>query len=306
MKLLGKYKNGNYNVRIYDNGTKIRYNNLDNLTADFPECIDLNISNRCSHGCSYCYQNCTPNGQIADSKFLEKLAFQFHPFTEIACNINDFNLKEIETFLKICQERNVIVNITINQDEFIKHKKEIIDIINSEKPLFRGVGISLVSGIDSIYNDIKNLNNVVLHTIAGIFDYNDYQKLFDKNLKVLILGYKNKGRGIKYKVNFSSTVDYKIKSIQDNLKELVKHFKVISFDNLAIDQLKLKESEIVDNWEEFYMGDDGQYTFYIDAVKQMYYKSSLELKGFPCENLTIDQMFKHVQSLNNYIKYLES
>ena len=43
-KLLSKYRNGNYNVAIFDDGTKIRYNNLDCLVLEFVESMDMKIS----------------------------------------------------------------------------------------------------------------------------------------------------------------------------------------------------------------------------------------------------------------------
>lgn len=41
MKLIGRYKNGNYTVSIFDDGTKIRQNNLDTLEPDTIESMDL-------------------------------------------------------------------------------------------------------------------------------------------------------------------------------------------------------------------------------------------------------------------------
>lgn len=46
-KLLSKYRNGNYNVMIFEDGTKIRYNDLDCLIPEFPESMDMKISNFC-------------------------------------------------------------------------------------------------------------------------------------------------------------------------------------------------------------------------------------------------------------------
>ena len=40
MKQLAHYKNGNYFVTIFDDGTKIRENDLDFFEADYPESID--------------------------------------------------------------------------------------------------------------------------------------------------------------------------------------------------------------------------------------------------------------------------
>lgn len=53
-KLLGEYRNGNYNVRIYSDGTKVRYNNLDTLEPDTVESFDLKITNQCDRMCRFC------------------------------------------------------------------------------------------------------------------------------------------------------------------------------------------------------------------------------------------------------------
>lgn len=68
MKLLAKYKNGNYTVRLFDDGTKIRMNDLDNLTPDFAESMDVTITEKCNGGCEYCFDGdievSTPNGKV--------------------------------------------------------------------------------------------------------------------------------------------------------------------------------------------------------------------------------------------------
>lgn len=46
------------------------------------------------------------------------------------------------------------------------------------------------------------------------------------------------------------------------------------------------------------MGDDGQYTFYIDAVNEKFYQSSLETNGFSCDNKTVDEMFDFIRNIN--------
>ena len=53
-------------------------------------------------------------------------------------------------------------------------------------------------------------------------------------------------------------------------------------------------------WEEFYMGNDGNYTFYIDMVKGEFAKNSISKERFPIGNKTIDEMFHFI--LNKYNK----
>ena len=52
-------------------------------------------------------------------------------------------------------------------------------------------------------------------------------------------------------------------------------FKTLAFDNLAIKQLEL---DVKNKYKDLYQGDDGKFSFYIDAVKEVFAKSSLEEK----------------------------
>lgn len=45
--LLAKYRNGNYNVMLFEDGTKIRFNDKDCLIPEFVESMDMKISNYC-------------------------------------------------------------------------------------------------------------------------------------------------------------------------------------------------------------------------------------------------------------------
>ena len=43
-RLLSEYINGNYKVKIYSDGTKVRYSNEDEFHPIFPESINLKIT----------------------------------------------------------------------------------------------------------------------------------------------------------------------------------------------------------------------------------------------------------------------
>ena len=76
------------------------------------------------------------------------------------------------------------------------------------------------------------------------------------------------------------------------LPRLLKEMNVVSFDNLALKQLEVKDVlfKDKDNWDEFYMGNDGEYTFYIDAVNKTYSRSSTEKKiaRYPIKSSVIE------------------
>lgn len=72
-----------------------------------------------------------------------------------------------------------------------------------------------------------------------------------------------------------------IDEIRDILPTLFTKCKVVSFDNLSIEHLKVREIIGEEKWKDFYMGGDGQYTMYVDLVKNECAKSSTSLERFP-------------------------
>lgn len=77
--------------------------------------------------------------------------------------------------------------------------------------------------------------------------------------------------------------------------EIIFTFVLVSFDNLAIEQLDVKRLMSDDEWKEFYMGDDGKYTFYIDMVEGTYGKNSLATERYPLED-DIVTMFEKIRT----------
>ena len=122
------YKNGNYNVHIdLDNGTKIRENNLDFFKPDYPESMDIKITNMCDMGCAFCHENSTEygeHGDIMNLKFIDSL----QPYTELAIGGgNPLAHPDLLPFLKKCKELKLIPSMTVNQIHFHQN----IDFIRS-------------------------------------------------------------------------------------------------------------------------------------------------------------------------------
>jgi len=113
MKTLGVYKNGNYNVRLLADGTKIRETNEDEFIPAFAENCDCKITDKCDGGCPFCYEGCTPNGKhgdILNYKFLDTL----HPYTELAINGNDMSHPDLIPLLEKLKEKKVVANMTVS------------------------------------------------------------------------------------------------------------------------------------------------------------------------------------------------
>ena len=290
MKTLGVYKNGNYRVIIMDDGTKIRETNEDEFIPSFAENCDVKITDKCDGGCPFCYEGCTPNGKhgdILNYKFLETL----HPYTELALNGNDMSHPDLIPFLEKLKEKKVIANMTVIQIHFERHHGMINDLI--EKGLIYGLGVSLNKPTKEFIELIKQYPNAVIHVINGILSESDVDMLSDNNLKILILGYKQLRRGVDWYDKDHENIIVRQNWLKENLEDMLSHFKVISFDNLAIEQLDVKRLMNDEEWDEFYMGDDGFFTFYLDLVEGTFGRNSLATDRHPIMD-SIDDMFQKI------------
>lgn len=189
--LLHLYQNGNYDVKIYSDGTKVRTTEDDEFIAQFPENIDCKITNKCDMGCAFCHENS------------------------------------------------------------------------------------------------------VIHTIAGI---HNLEPLVSKELKVLILGYKSIRRGKDFINCHGMTIRKKIAELEAKIPEYLESFKVLSFDNLALEQLNIKKYVSPEDWKAHYMGDDGSFTMYIDLVKEEFAKNSTSVNRYNLND------YKSIEEIFNKIK----
>lgn len=292
--VLGTYQNGNYYVTLFSDGTKVRFNKENHMRADRPESIDINISNKCDNGCAFCYQRCIPDGAIAN--FASPLFDSIPPYTEIALNGNGiFDDLDFDKFLIRMAYRKVICNMTVHALDLVNHYTQILNW--ACHGWIHGLGVSVNQPIgDEFISYLTYLNSfscVVVHVIAGIVPWETLVKLSNNGLKLLILGYKDYGRGITYLENHSD-VRANINKLKDKIGYLYKHFKVVSFDNLALEQLDIRSTVDEDTWNSSYFGEDGTATFYLDMVEYTYAKNSVSLRH-PIDEDNIISLFKKVR-----------
>lgn len=271
-----KYRNGNVNVSIDTNtGTKIRDWEGSQL-VEFPESLDVKITNYCDLGCPYCHEMSDKRGEHSN---LDEL------FSKISClpkgielaigGGNPLSHPELPGFLRRCKSHGYISNITINQ----KHLEDsnyfymIRDLLRRE--LVTGLGISFDknTSTENIGYLQKYTDNIVIHVICGVHNIMDIHKLYDLQYKkILVLGYKSVGRGKEYEIN--NDVKLVIDEWYKKINEVISEVDCISFDNLSIDQLKVKRLFTDDKWRELYQGDDFTISMYVDAVNKEFAPTS--------------------------------
>lgn len=295
-----KYHNGNYDVFInLENGTKVRKNDLDNLTPEFPESFDYKITNKCHHNCPMCHENSNPSGvhgNIMNDKFIETL----HPYTELAIGGgNPLEHPDLEMFLRKCKSLKLIPSMTVHQDDFMNNL-EFLRMLRDEE-LIWGIGVSVSYVTDELIEALHEFPNAVCHIIAGIATETVINKLAHNNLKVLILGYKIFRRGEALYEKDSTNIDFLIQYMYDILPDMVNNgwFNTVSFDNLAIEQLNPGRLLTKEQYDEFYMGDDGNFTLFVDSVNKNFGVSSTAKERFPIAD-NIIEMFNKVREVSGH------
>lgn len=303
MNPIVRYKNGNYTVTIdLRTGTKIRENNLDYFHADFPESMDIKITNRCHNGCVMCHEHSTCNGKHGDimsKSFIDKL----HPYTELAVGGgNPLEHPDLEAFLRKLKSLKMIPSMTIRQNDFMDNIDYIRKLVDEK--LIYGIGISLVNPDDEFIEAVKQFKNAVIHVINGIVKVCELEHLANNGLKILILGYKEFRKGAEFYADDNNRK--KIESLKSdlygNLSVIVEHnwFDVVSFDNLAIKQLEPQRLMNKSTWNEMYMGDDGidgemtSASMFVDMVEGNFAKNSCSAERYPLMD-NIEDMFNYLR-----------
>lgn len=264
MKKIADYINGNAHIVMYEDGTRIMETDDVGFNFKYPTNNDVTITHKCSQGCPYCYLGCTPEGKHADlsAKFLDTI----NAGAELAINLNDMDHPQLDEFLERMKSQGVFVNGTVNQAQFMVNYERLKRLCREK--LLWGVGVSLREPDDEFISKIQEFPNAVIHVINGILKPDDIEKLRDRGLKLLILGYKDLNRGVSYREENSGTVSLRQRYLKDVLASMVSHFACISFDNLAIEQLNVRETlkDFIADWDEVYQGDEGSSTFAVDLV----------------------------------------
>ena len=267
------YKNGNASIKLEADGT--RYVECEgNLKLDYPLNIDVRLSRRCSFGksptgksvCHFCHESATTDGKdatFADIDNAMKFLADLPLGTEIAVGVNEFTA-QVGYFLKRCYELGFVANVTVNQGHISKYYHQILTEVQCDR--IKGLGISYRSHAKDIPAHLLDYQNTVVHVIAGIDSIEEIKKLALKGVhKILVLGEKDFGFN-EGKVKLKSASH---RQWYKQIHELFKLFDVVSFDNLALQQLNVKR--FVKDWETMYQH---EFSFYVNVVDGTFSPSS--------------------------------
>ena len=269
--LLAKYKNGNATVQLLQDGTRIIEYDGD-LDLEYPLNVDVRVSSKCTFGmnpktgkavCSFCHESATTDGSGGLVFDLGERLEELPVGTEIAIGANQIDWSFTALLSRL---RGRVLNLTVNQGHLSRELLKLKMLI--EHNYIRGLGVSYRPEMAPIPQEILDYPNTVVHVIAGIDDIHEVERLASIGVKkLLVLGEKDFGFN-QGKVDLQS---HKHRFWQMYLHRLFDLFEVVSFDNLAAEQLRVARFVPQNHWDEIYQG---EHSMYINAVDGTYSRSS--------------------------------
>lgn len=296
------YINGNYAViELPGGGRKKRaLRSNENLMPEFPDSIDLKITNSCSHGCPYCHENSVPGGKSFNlRRTISVLSTLPSAPIEIAIgggNVFDCS-KDLYELLVWMNSYGFRPRITISYKDYLKRE----DLFNTPRwetrddldfKIIKQVGHFGVS-LDRFIPEINtNYSDCVWHVVIGVIPISDMTSILEYPgpLKILILGFKQFGRAM----------NQEIKHL-DSWRSLIKDYiqgggipgKTLGFDNLALEQLGIREYISDRDWETLWFGPEFSTSMYIDAVEETFAPTSRSRDRISWNDATLLGYFKN-------------
>lgn len=285
------YTNGNATIQIQNDGTRI-IEYQDKLNLEYPLNLDIRVSTGCSFASTickdFCHESAVTNGKDCNYEILKSKLEDLPKGIELAIGCNTFT-EDLYRFLDWCQYKQFICNLTINQGHLQRDSNYLGQAIMND--YVKGLGISYRNSIKwNVHQFFLDYPNTVFHVIAGIDTFKDVENLASKGVKkILVLGEKDFGYN-------ATKVD--LNSINHRkwfwwISKLFKKFEVVSFDNLALEQLQIRRFFSDESWNTF---NQGEYSFYIDAANEVFKPSSRSSDSVNWNDATIKDYFQQLQN----------
>jgi hypothetical protein len=290
-----KYRNGNSLVSISNDGTRvIQFDDV--LELDYPLNIDIRVSTKCSFGrnpitgksfCSFCHESARMDGIDCDFSALQEKLSGLPQGVELAVGSNELT-DGLVSFLEWSKRQGYIVNLTTNQGHLKRDSDKLKYCVDNE--LVKGIGVSYRAEVKwNVPQWILDYPNTIFHVIAGIDSLADVCKLPERGVKkVLVLGEKDFG----FNAGKVNLLNYEHRRWLWYISKMFSMFDVVSFDNLALEQLKIRRFFPDEQWDIF---NQGEHSMYINAVEGYFAPSSRSPERTNWNTITLPDYFKSLE-----------
>jgi len=312
-------------------GAKLRFSfDPDDVDAESytksttPELVDIKITNKCNFGCDFCYQSSTKDGEHASLQFITQTLYGLSEMDVFEVAIGGGEPTTHPDFVKIlkrCVKQQIKPNFTTYSRAWLKNE----EIVQAVKDYVGGIGVSIhsikdlkkindiakvINGSDTCFGNIYDGSKVSImgQHVVGTHPLEETVKIIDeawnKDIPVLLLGYKNVGFGNTFQSYDMSGIEVALKLIiEKNQNEY--HSVSLSVDTAFL-ELYPKIVDILDISNVLTTSPEGAFSMYMDLVDKKMAKSSYVNKNDMISLLNPRNKREFVDSeyiLNNYSKW---
>lgn len=276
-----------------------------------PMLMDIKITDFCTHGCAYCYQGSTKNGEHMNPKELWSYAGMVAEAKvfEVAIGGGEpTQCPHFDQYIEMLHNQGVVVNFTTKSTDWLEDEKRAEHILKHIGAFAFSVDGDTMPKLDRIYDILKYRGwtgygkekltlQVVPATVSAYQLETTLTWAAAKNIRVTLLGYKESGRGAKFK-EIGLAKSWGKFNEGEWLGTVAKLNKEKKLGRLSIDttlaskyEAELKELGLPD-W--LYHTKEGQYSMYLDLVQMKYGPSSYhidKLEPFTLHRISVEEMF---------------
>lgn len=254
-----------------------------------PELLDIKVTDICYQNCSFCYQNSSPEGKIAErytiTEFFSELSkADMLPFEVAIGGGEPLTYGYLETIIQYLRDIKINVNLSTRVHAILTYPVLFDGLL---KLGLSNIGVSVDSASQLQKLLLGNyFNNLTIHYIPELHSPKMLKQILNicetHYVPILLLGYKPIGRGV------NITPKNKITDIENVL--LSYKGKI----NLAVDTVmaskldmdKLKVSPI------YYSLEEGKRSKYVDFVTKSIGKTSYDGKTIPYNKKNLKKLLR--------------
>lgn len=255
-------------------GFKARFSPEPYLKASSPELVDVKITDYCPYGCSFCYQGSTREGAHAPLELILRTADRLAEIGvfEVALGGGEPMMHpDFAAVIRGFRDRGITPNVTSFGVEWLK-RKDVMDVIG----LIGGLGVS-VQDADAVHKVVQIQSalarvpggqdvQVLAQHAVGTGDLGDLvvelcNEMYDPAL--LLLGYKNVGRGVEGQSHPQSDGD--LISAVEYLRDYSGGSEQLSVDTAFLDHYP-NVIDHLDVPDHMTSSPEGMFSMYIDLV----------------------------------------
>lgn len=269
------------------------------LIPEYPELVDIKLTDVCHIGCTWCYQDSTSDSLHGDFNVITNVIKSLPKWTEVAFGGGDVLMHpQIVEILKFARKHGLTSsNVTMNWQSIMRYPDKVREVM----PLLDAIGVSITGKgqIKQVVGKLKSIewftpSRICFHIIPDLYSKDLIIKVLDEikehsaESDVLFLGFKTNGRGYTADPKHISDMPEIMEYIIDNNINLQCDTKFVK-DYLEV--VKSVSSPLTYDIKE------GEYSMNIDCVENFYSVASynLDFKGEITDDFNIAKAFAEVR-----------